>query len=167
MTTIGLLSDTHSHLDSDMRAFLAPVQQIWHAGDIGSQELLADLRRFKPTVAVYGNIDDTAIRQQVPEVQIFTVEQVKIVMMHIGGYPGKYEPKAAKLLLTEKPQIFVSGHSHILKVMYDKRMQCMHMNPGAAGLFGFNLVRTMLRFTIDGQNIKDLELWEKPKRQTL
>lgn len=167
MTTIGLLSDTHSHFDSDMRAFLAPVQQIWHAGDIGSQELLADLRRFKPTVAVYGNIDDTAIRQQVPEVQIFTVEQVKIVMMHIGGYPGKYEPKAAKLLLTEKPQIFVSGHSHILKVMYDKRMQCMHMNPGAAGLFGFNLVRTMLRFTIDGQNIKDLELWEKPKRQTL
>ena len=167
MTTIGLLSDTHSHFDSDMRAFLAPVQQIWHAGDIGSQELLADLRRFKPTVAVYGNIDDTTIRQQVPEVQIFTVEQVKVVMMHIGGYPGKYEPKAAKLLLTEKPQIFVSGHSHILKVMYDKRMQCMHMNPGAAGLFGFNLVRTMLRFTIDGQNIKDLELWEKPKRQTL
>ena len=167
MTTIGLLSDTHSHFDSDMRAFLAPVQQIWHAGDIGSQELLADLRRFKPTVAVYGNIDDTTIRQQVPEVQIFTVEQVKVVMMHIGGYPGKYEPKAAKLLLTEKPQIFVSGHSHILKVMYDKRMQCMHMNPGAAGLFGFNLVRTMLRFTVDGQNIKDLELWEKPKRQTL
>lgn len=167
MTTIGLLSDTHSHLDSDMRAFLAPVHQIWHAGDIGSQELLADLRRFKPTVAVYGNIDDTAIRQQVPEVQIFTVEQVKIVMMHIGGYPGKYEPKAAKLLLSEKPQIFVSGHSHILKVMYDKQMQCMHMNPGAAGLFGFNLVRTMLRFTIDGKNIKDLELWEKPKRQTL
>ena len=115
MTTIGLLSDTHSHFDSDMRAFLAPVQQIWHAGDMGSQELLADLRRFKPTVAVYGNIDDTTIRQQVPEVQIFTVEQVKVVMMHIGGYPGKYEPKAAKLLLTEKPQIFVSGHSHILK----------------------------------------------------
>ena len=167
MTTIGLLSDTHSHFDSDMRAFLEPVQQIWHAGDIGSDELLADLRRFKPTTAVYGNIDGTTIRQQIPEIQIFTVEQVKVVMMHIGGYPGKYEPKASKLLLTEKPQIFVSGHSHILKVMYDKRMQCMHMNPGAAGLFGFNLVRTMLRFTIDGQNIKDLELWEKPKRQTL
>lgn len=87
--------------------------------------------------------------------------------MHIGGYPGKYAPKALKLLQTEKPQIFVSGHSHILKVMYDKQLQCMHLNPGAAGLFGVNLVRTMLRFTIDGQNIKDLEVWEKSKHQTL
>lgn len=167
MTTVGLLSDTHSHLDGDMRAFLAPVDQIWHAGDIGNERLLAELRSLKPTVAVYGNIDNTEIRQQVPEVQVFMVEQVKVVMMHIGGYPGKYAPKALKLLQTEKPQIFVSGHSHILKVMYDKQLQCMHLNPGAAGLFGVNLVRTMLRFTIDGQNIKDLEVWEKSKRQTL
>ena len=136
MTTIGLLSDTHSHLDGDMRAFLEPVQQIWHAGDIGSDELLADLRRFKPTTAVYGNIDGTTIRQQIPEIQIFTVEQVKIVMMHIGGYPGKYAPKALKLLQTERPQIFVSGHSHILKVMYDKQFGCLHMNPQRFGGVG-------------------------------
>ena len=165
MTKIGLLSDTHSHFDCDMRTFLAPTDQIWHAGDIGNADLLADLQNFKPTVAVYGNIDGTDVRTLVPEFQVFTVEQVKVAMMHIGGYPGRYEAKARKLLSTEHPQIFVSGHSHILKAMYDKQLQCMHLNPGAAGLYGFNLVRTMLRFTIDGPNIKDLEVWEAPKKR--
>lgn len=163
MTKIGLLSDTHAHLDSTMRAFLEPCDQLWHAGDIGSLSLLDDLRNFKPTVAVFGNIDDNRVRLEVPEFQIFSVEQVKIVMTHIGGYPGRYEPKVRQLLETEKPQIFVSGHSHILKVMYDKQLQCLHLNPGASGLFGFNPKRTMLRFTIDGSNIKDLEVWEKGK----
>jgi len=146
-----------------MKVFLDPVDQVWHAGDIGNIELLTDLQQFKPTTAVFGNIDSSDIRHIIPEVQIFEVEQVKIVMMHIGGYPGKYEPKAKKLLLTERPQIFVSGHSHILKVMYDKQLQCLHLNPGAAGIYGFHKKRTMLRFKIDGSNISDLEIWEKEK----
>ena len=165
MTKIGLLSDTHTYFGSEMREFLEPVDQIWHAGDIGSAQLLVDLRQFRPTVAVYGNIDDSQVRMLVPEFQIFTVENVKIVMTHIGGYPGRYEPKVRPLLLAEKPQIFVCGHSHILKVMYDKQLQCLHLNPGASGIFGFHNVRTMLRFTIDGAEIKDLEVWEVPKRK--
>ncbi len=165
MTKIGLLSDTHAYFDSDMRKFLEPVDQIWHAGDIGSAQLLYDLRQFRPVTAVFGNIDDTNMRVMVPEFQVFTVEQAKVVMTHIGGYPGRYEPKARKMLLAERPQIFVSGHSHILKVMYDKQLQCLHLNPGAAGVYGFHTVRTMLRFTIDGANIKDLEVWQTPKRK--
>ncbi len=165
MTKIGLLSDTHAYFDSDMRNFLEPVDQIWHAGDIGSAQLLDDLRQFRPVMAVFGNIDDTNMRMMVPEFQVFTVEQAKVVMTHIGGYPGRYEPKARKMLLAERPQIFVSGHSHILKVMYDRQLQCLHLNPGAAGVYGFHTVRTMLRFTIDGANIKDLEVWQTPKRK--
>ncbi len=163
MVKIGLISDTHSHFDERMRVFLDPVDQVWHAGDIGNIELLTDLQQFKPITAVFGNIDGSDIRHIIPEVQIFEVEQVKIVMMHIGGYPGRYEPKAKNLLLTERPQIFVSGHSHILKVMYDKQLQCLHLNPGAAGIYGFHKKRTMLRFKIDGSNISDLEIWEKEK----
>lgn len=165
MTKIGLLSDTHAYFDSDMRKFLEPVDQIWHAGDIGSAQLLDDLRQFRPVTAVFGNIDDTNMRMMVPEFQVFTVEQAKVVMTHIGGYPGRYEPKARKMLQAERPQIFVSGHSHILKVMYDRQLQCLHLNPGAAGVYGFHTVRTMLRFTIDGANIKDLEVWQTPKRK--
>ena len=167
MTRIGLLSDTHSHFDDAMRKFLEPVDQIWRAGDIGNAQLLADLQKIKPTVAVFGNIDDSQMRQFVPEVQVFTVEQAKVVMTHIGGYPGRYEPKIKPLLLAEHPQIFVSGHSHILKVMYDKQLQCLHMNPGASGIYGFHTMRTMLRFTIDGINVKDLEVWEIPKKNRL
>ncbi|MBQ4230347.1 MAG: metallophosphoesterase family protein [Salinivirgaceae bacterium] len=165
MTKIGLLSDTHAYFDSDMRKFLEPVDQIWHAGDIGSAQLLDDLLQFRPVTAVFGNIDDTNMRMMVPEFQVFTVEQAKVVMTHIGGYPGRYEPKVRKMLLAERPQIFVSGHSHILKVMYDKQLQCLHLNPGAAGVYGFHTVRTMLRFKIDGANIKDLEVWQTPKRK--
>ncbi len=164
MIRIGLLSDTHSHFDDSMRDFLEPVDQIWHAGDIGNGTLFAQLRKLRPVVAVSGNIDDSRMRQLVPEIQIFNIEQVKVVMTHIGGYPGHYEPKIRQLLQTERPQIFVSGHSHILKVIYDKQLQCLHMNPGAAGTYGFHTVRTMLRFSIDGANIKDLEVWEMPKR---
>ncbi len=164
MIRIGLLSDTHSHFDDSMRDFLEPVDQIWHAGDIGNGTLFAQLRKLRPVVAVSGNIDDSQMRQLVPEIQIFNIEQEKVVMTHIGGYPGHYEPKIRQLLQTERPQIFVSGHSHILKVIYDKQLQCLHMNPGAAGTYGFHTVRTMLRFSIDGANIKDLEVWEMPKR---
>ena len=167
MTKIGLISDTHSHFDEAMREFLEPVSQIWHAGDIGSPALLEDFQAFKPTTAVYGNIDGRDVRLMVPEVQVFQVEQVKIVMMHIGGYPGRYEPKARQLLTAERPQIFVCGHSHILKVMYDKQFSCLHMNPGAAGVYGFNPKRTMLRFDIDGAKITNLEVWEKDKNRRI
>ena len=167
MTKIGLISDTHSHFDDAMREFLQPVSQIWHAGDVGSAALLEDFQAFKPTIAVYGNIDGYEVRLMVPAVQVFQVEQVKIVMMHIGGYPGRYEPKARQLLMTERPQIFVCGHSHILKVMYDKQFNCLHMNPGAAGVSGFNPKRTMLRFDIDGTQITNLEVWEKDKNRRI
>ncbi|MBR5166471.1 MAG: metallophosphoesterase family protein [Salinivirgaceae bacterium] len=163
MVRIGLLSDTHACFDERMRLFLEPVDQVWHAGDIGNIQLLDDLQQFKPTTAVYGNIDGAQVRQVVPEVQLFQVEQVKVLMTHIGGYPGHYEPKVRGLLQAERPQLFVSGHSHILKVMYDKQMQCLNLNPGAAGIYGFHKKRTMLRFTIDGSNIRDLEIWEKDK----
>lgn len=164
MIRIGLISDTHSHFDDDMRNFLQPVDQIWHAGDIGNVGLLDDLQKFKPVVAVFGNIDDAVVRQCVPESQVFMAEQVKVVMMHIGGYPGKYEPKARSLIQAERPKIFVCGHSHILKVMYDKNYGCLHLNPGASGKYGFQPKRTMLRFVIDGADIKDLEVWEKDRR---
>jgi len=146
-----------------MRTFLDPVDQVWHAGDIGNAQLLADLQNFKPTTAVFGNIDGTEIRNLIPEIQLFQAEKVKILMMHIGGYPGKYEPQARKLIMSEHPQIFISGHSHILKVIYDKQLQCLHLNPGAAGTFGFHKKRTMMRFTIDGNDIRNLEIWEKDK----
>ncbi len=164
MVRIGLLSDTHSHFDDDMRDFLQSVDQVWHAGDIGNVGLLDDLQKFKPVVAVYGNIDDAVVRRCVPETQVFMVEQVKVAMMHIGGYPGKYEPKAMALIKAERPKIFVCGHSHILKVMYDKNFDCLHLNPGASGKYGFQPKRTMLRFAIDGSDIKDLEVWEKDRR---
>ena len=165
MTKIGLISDTHSHFDEAMREFLQPVSQIWHAGDVGNATLFEEIQAFKPTTAVYGNIDGQDVRLVLPEVQIFQVEQVKIVMMHIGGYPGRYEPKARQLLMAERPQIFVCGHSHILKVMYVKQFGCLHMNPGASGLLGFNPKRTMLRFDIDGTKITNLEVWEKDKNR--
>lgn len=164
MVRIGLISDTHSHFDDDMRDFLQSVDQVWHAGDIGNVGLLDDLQRFKPVVAVYGNIDDSVVRRCVPEVQVFTVEQVKVAMMHIGGYPGKYEPKAMAVLQSERPKVFVCGHSHILKVMYYRSFDCLHMNPGASGKYGFQPKRTMLRFEIDGSNIQNLEVWEKDRR---
>lgn len=160
MVKIGLISDTHSHFDDDMRAFLNPVGQIWHAGDIGNEAVLSSLQSFKPTIAVYGNADGRDVRILVPEVQVFEVERVKVLMMHMGGYPGKYEARARLLLQTERPNLFVCGHSHILKAMYDKQFDCLHLNPGACGLFGFQPKRTMMRFVIDGVNIRDLEIWE-------
>ncbi len=140
-----------------------PVDQIWHAGDVGNIQILNELQKLKPVVAVSGNIDGTDVRAVAPKVQLFRVEQVGVLMMHIGGYPGKYEAEARKLIETKHPKIFVSGHSHILRVMFDKRYNCLHLNPGAAGQYGFHKVRTMLRFTIDGINIRDLEVWEYKK----
>jgi putative phosphoesterase len=160
MIKIGLLSDTHGHLDEKMLNFLNPVNEIWHAGDIGDINLLDKLKSKKKIRAVYGNIDNQLLRIELPELSIFTIENVKVLITHIGGYPKSYAPGIKKLLITEKPKLFISGHSHILRVIYDKDLECLHINPGAAGIQGFHKLRTMVRFTIDDAKIKDLEIWE-------
>lgn len=162
---IGLLSDTHTFLPKKAFDFFKDVDEIWHAGDIGNIEVVEKLEAFKPFKAVYGNIDGHEIRIRYPEDNIFMCDQVKVYITHIGGYPGKYQPKARKIIEQEKPKLFISGHSHILKVMFDKKYQLLHINPGAAGKSGFHKLITMVRFTIDGNDIKDLEVLELPKGQ--
>ena len=169
MTRIGLLSDTHGWWDDKYVEYFSECDEIWHAGDIGSEELASNLASIKPLRAVYGNIDGHSIRQQYSKVAHFKVEDVNVMMTHIGGYPGRYDPSIRAELYDTKPQIFVAGHSHILKVMYDKNLNCLYINPGAAGISGFHLVRTLIRFSIDKTDIKDLEvveLIENGKRKT-
>ena len=161
MKKIGLLSDTHGWLNPAVFEFFKDCDEIWHAGDIGGTDVARCLSSFKPLRAVYGNIDDQKIRLMFPKVNIFTVENVKVMMTHIGGYPNRYEPGIKELIIKEKPNIFISGHSHILKVMNDKDLRLLHINPGAAGNTGFHKVITMLRFQIDGSEIKNMELYEK------
>jgi putative phosphoesterase len=161
---IGLLSDTHSHLDEGIRTHLASCDEIWHAGDIGSASVTDALAQWKPLRAVYGNIDDAKMRLTFPEDNLFTVEGVKVLITHIGGYPGHYVPRVRQLLHAERPKLYICGHSHILKVMPDKQLGLLHMNPGAAGVHGFHHVRTLLRFTIAQGTIKDLEVVELGKR---
>ncbi len=161
---VGLLSDTHSHLDEVIRTHLASCDEIWHAGDIGSASVTDTLAQWKPLRAVYGNIDDAKMRLIFPEDNIFTVEGVKVLITHIGGYPGHYVPRVRQLLHAERPKLYICGHSHILKVMPDKQLGLLHMNPGAAGVHGFHHVRTLLRFTIAQGTIKDLEVVELGKR---
>jgi len=160
MIKIGLLSDTHGHLDEKMLNFLRSVDEIWHAGDIGSLDITDKLKSIANIRAVYGNIDDHIVHQEFGKVLHFTLEGVKVIMTHIGGYPNRYEKHIKPLLLAHKPQLFISGHSHILKVMYDKKLDLLHINPGASGIQGFHSLRTMVRFTIDKNDIKDLEIWE-------
>jgi len=160
MTKILLLSDTHSHIDDAILKYVQTVDEVWHAGDIGDIKVTDAIEAIKPLRAVYGNIDNQEIRQAFPEVQNFTVEDVKVWMTHIGGYPGRYSAGIAKQLDIEKPKLFISGHSHILKVIQDKKRQILHMNPGAVGKSGFHQVRTMLRFDIDKDTIKNLEVIE-------
>jgi len=160
MLRIGLLSDTHSWWDNKYKEYFADCDEIWHAGDIGSEEIALKLSQIKPLRAVYGNIDGQDIRSQYPRIAYFMAEDVKVMMTHIGGYPGRYAPEIKSDLLKYKPQLFISGHSHILKVMYDKKLNCLHINPGAAGKSGFHQVRTLIRFSIDGKEIKDLEVIE-------
>ena len=161
MKKIGLLSDTHGWLNPAVFEFFKDCDEIRHVGDIGSTDVADSLSAFKPLRAVYGNIDDQKIRLMFPKVNIFTVENVKVMMTHIGGYPNRYEPGIKELIIKEKPNIFISGHSHILKVMNDKDLRLLHINPGAAGNTGFHKVITMLRFQIDGSEIKNMELYEK------
>lgn len=164
MKKILLLSDTHSHIDDTILKYVNQADEVWHAGDIGDLKVTDTLKKLKPLRAVYGNIDDDKARMEFPLHNRFKCEDVDVLITHIGGYPGKYNPSLRAELLANPPQLFICGHSHILKVMFDKKHNLLHMNPGAAGVHGFHQVRTMLRFVIDGDKIKDLEIVEIGKR---
>ena len=163
MAFIGLISDTHCLADPRVREFLEPVDMIWHAGDFGNIRTADEIASWKPLTAVYGNCDGTEVRSCYPVVQAFEVEGRKILMTHIGGYPGHYDYKALQMIASYRPDIFVCGHSHILKVMNDKRFNMLVLNPGAAGSFGFHTVQTALRFKIEAGRIFDMEVgeWQK------
>ncbi len=160
MTRIGVLSDTHGLLDKRIFAHFKDVDEIWHAGDIGSAEVLQALREFKPTRAVFGNMDSGDVRYSLSEFYRFKVEDVNVLMTHIGGYPGHYNPWLIPMFRKEPPDLFVCGHSHILKVQYDSIFKMLTMNPGAAGKQGWQPCQTLLRFTIDGSKIDNLEVIE-------
>ena len=171
MTRIGLISDTHGYLDEAVFKHFSSCDEVWHIGDFGSIELAGQLSnhwsdrdgqtRFK---GVYGNIDGNDIRAIYPEQVVFYCEDVKVMLRHIGGAPPRYNPATKKELLLHQPQLFISGHSHILKVMYDSTFNFLHMNPGAAGKQGWHKVRTLIRFVIDGKEMKDCEVIELGKR---
>lgn len=167
MKRIALLSDTHSYLDDRMVSLMEECDEIWHAGDIGSSMVTDRLMQIKPLKAVCGNIDSADLRLQFPSLLRFHCEGVDVLITHIGGYPGHYERNLLPLIKCNPPKLFIAGHSHILKVIFDPKFQLLHINPGAAGQQGFHLVRTMVRFTIDGDQIKDMEVVEFGKRRTL
>ncbi|GHT05118.1 phosphoesterase [Bacteroidia bacterium] len=160
MRKIGLLSDTHAYWDDKFAQYFSECDEIWHAGDIGSEAVLHQLEAIKPVRAVYGNIDSHLLRAICPQTLRFEVEQVEVLLTHIGGYPGKYAPEIRQEIYANPPKLFVCGHSHILKVQYDKHLQMLCVNPGAAGKYGFHQVRTIVRFTIDGKDMKDMEVIE-------
>ncbi len=164
MKRIGLLSDTHGYWDDRYAKYFSECDEIWHAGDIGTVELAEKFRQLKPFRAVYGNMDEVDLRLMFPEKYSFRCEEVEVLMKHIGGYPGNYDPSIRGSVFARPPKLFISGHSHILKVMYDKTLGLLHINPGAAGIFGFHEVRTLVRFTIDGKDIRDLEVIELGER---
>ncbi|HEY0090996.1 MAG TPA: metallophosphoesterase family protein [Flavobacterium sp.] len=159
-TRILLLSDTHSHIDDKIIKYAQQADEIWHGGDIGDLRVTDELRKIKPLRGVYGNIDDDKAREEFPLNNRFMCEGVDVWITHIGGYPGKYNQAVRTEIALNPPKLFICGHSHILKVMYDKKLDLLHMNPGAAGISGFHKIRTMLRFVIAGDKIKDLEIIE-------
>lgn len=164
MKHIGLISDTHNFLDESVFKHFEKCDEIWHGGDFGTSAISDRLKAFKPLRGVYGNIDGKDIRSEFPEVATFACEDVRVLMIHIGGYPGRYSPLAKAELQTYQPKLFISGHSHILKVMYDEKLKCLHMNPGAAGKQGWHKVRTLIRFAVDGADILNCEVIELGKR---
>lgn len=164
MKKILLLSDTHGYLDDRILKYAGEADEVWHAGDIGKVAVSDALQKIKPFKAVYGNIDGGEVRKEFPLSNRFMCEEVDVWITHIGGYPGRYSPAVKEEIKTNPPRIFISGHSHILKVMNDKNLGVLHMNPGAAGKQGFHQMRTMLRFVIDGKDIKDLEVIELGKK---
>ena len=167
MKRIGLISDTHGYLDEAVFKHFDKCDEIWHAGDFGPVEIANKLAAFKPLKGVYGNIDGQDIRTLYPETLRFTCEEITVFMTHIGGYPPKYNAAVKKALMADPPQLFICGHSHILKVMFDESLKCLHMNPGAAGVQGWHKVRTLIRFVIDGNNMRDCEVIELGKRSSI
>ncbi len=159
MTKIGLISDTHGYLDEAVFKHFENCDEVWHAGDFGDNAA-EKLTETKVLRGVYGNVDDDKIRTVFPEQLVFMCEEVKVMIRHIGGYPPRYNAETKKELLIHQPQLFIAGHSHILKVMYDDKLQCLHMNPGAAGKQGWHKVRTIIRFAVDGSDMKDCEVIE-------
>lgn len=159
MKKIGIISDTHGYWDPKYETYLGECDEIWHAGDIGSTEVADKFEAMKPLFrAVYGNCDGYDLRDRYPEIQRFKCEDVDVMIKHIGGYPGKYDRSVVKYLYTDPPQLFIAGHSHILKVKYDKSLGLMHINPGAAGMMGWHKERTIVRLTIDGSKFTDCEV---------
>jgi putative phosphoesterase len=161
---ILLLSDTHNYIDNKIIELCNSCDEIWHAGDVGTAKVSDALEKMKPLRCVYGNIDGEDIRKKFPEILRFKCQEVDVMIRHIAGRPEKYIPEIKKVMETNPPQLFICGHSHILLVKFVKEYNCLHMNPGAAGISGFHQMRTMLRFTIDGKDIRDLEVIELGKR---
>ena len=164
MKKILIISDTHSHLDEKLFKYIEQSDEVWHAGDIGAIDVCDKIKKIKPLKAVWGNIDSNELRITFKEDLIFNCEGVKVFMTHIGGYPEKYSPHAREIILKEKPNLFICGHSHILKVMFDKKNELLHINPGAAGVHGFHNVKTAIRLEIDGKEMKNLEVIELGNR---
>ncbi len=160
---IGLLSDTHGYIHPKIIHFLRDSDEIWHAGDIGDPKVIEDLEKIAKVRAVYGNIDGTEFRKRYNENLIFQAEGIKVYMTHIGGYPGKYHSRARKLIKKEMPKLFISGHSHILKIMNDPEIGLLHINPGASGRSGFHKAITAVHFEINGDRIENLELIDIPR----
>lgn len=160
MTRIGLLSDTHGYIDDNILQHFDNCDEIWHAGDFGNTEVADRLAAVKPLRGVYGNIDGGALRQTFPEHLHFKCESINVWMTHIGGYPGRYAPAVKGEIYTKPPQLFICGHSHILKVMYDDKIKCLHINPGAAGKQGWHKVRTLIKFCVTDEKIHTLEAVE-------
>jgi putative phosphoesterase len=162
MLKIGLISDTHSTLLNPIKDFLKNSDEIWHAGDWGSLDIYNELSNICPIIrGVYGNIDGPKFKTNITENQLFYSEKVKVLMTHIGGYPGRYQSRIRKLITEEKPQLYIAGHSHILKVIYDKKHELLHINPGACGKSGFHKIITAIRFEINGDKIENLEIYEQ------
>lgn len=164
LINILLLSDTHGYIDDQILKFVKQADEVWHAGDIGDLKVTDAITRLKPIRAVYGNIDNAKIRNEFSLDNEFTIENIRVFMTHIGGYPNRYNARIKDKLQGNPPDLFITGHSHILKVMPDKKLDLLHMNPGAVGKQGFHNIRTMLRFNIDKKEIKNLEVIELGKR---
>lgn len=166
MTRIGLISDTHGYLDPQVFAHFQDCQEIWHAGDVGEASIITTLKTKSglPVKGVFGNIDGNDVKADFPEQLVFMCEGIKVMLRHIGGSPPKYNPETRKALAEHQPKLFVCGHSHILKIMFDSQQQCLFMNPGAAGKHGWHKMRTIVRFVIDGDNMRDCEVIELGRR---
>ncbi|MDN5578558.1 MAG: metallophosphatase family protein [Chryseobacterium sp.] len=164
MKKILLLSDSHSYIDDRILDYASQADEIWHCGDFGNPEVIEKLEKITTLRGVYGNIDGEKVRKIFPEVSRFTIENVEVLMIHIGGYPGKYSPLTKKEIAEKAPNLFISGHSHILKAMYDQKNNLLHLNPGARGKEGWHKTRTMMRFEVNGEKIENLEVIELGKR---